>query len=368
MILLLLGIYGYYNFAYASGSRFTAEITYKFIPINQTKNVTISKDDQGNGLKIVELNGEASVSTFVDTTGEKPKGERSKGEVTIFNPTTEIKEIPSGTGLLCISATCNGLTFTMDNTLNVGPGSSEIVKVTAGDIGLEYNLAAGAGKFQVASYDPNTEVIAQNIKAFSGGTKKDIIKVVTQADIEKAEAQGMDQLKTILLSKIKNDPANKEYILSEASFTSEKIETKPDHKVDEEAQILNVSVKAKGKVNAFAKNQVDVVFEELKKEATPAGYYLDPSQTKPATSNILNQTADSVEISVTLSSIARPNIDIDKLKKDLAGKKYSQADEILKAIPNTTGYTKSYYPTTLPEYFWKIPGSTNRITIILVAE
>lgn len=367
IILSALGFYGYYSYAYASGSKFTATIKYKYININQTKNITISKTDENNDIKIVELSVENSTATFVDTTGEKPKGDKASGEITIFNPTTSIKEIPAGTSLACISSVCNGLGYITQGTLNVGPGSSEIVKVEAGDIGSEYNLAAGGGKFQVSSFDPNTELVAQNIKPISGGTKKEIIKTVAAEDIAKAEEQAMNQLKTSLLSKLKNDPANKNYSIAESSFSIEKIESKPDHAEGEESNILNTTLKAKGKVNAFAKDQINIISDKMKKELTPQDYSLDEALTK-VSSSIVNQTADSIEISVTLTSVARPNIDVEKIKKDLAGKHYSQSEDVLKSIPHTTGFSKEYYPQTLPQYFWDIPEGTNRISIKLVSE
>ncbi len=368
LVILFLGSYGYYWYFYSIGSLFTTTIKYKYLNISQTKIVSATPDGVASGIKSVKLPAEDSISAFANTTGERPTGDKSKGSVSIFNPTTEIKVIKAGSILTCTSNACKSLTYTTDADLNLGPGGSDEVAVTAGDIGENYNLAAGAGRFQVAKYNPATEVLASNVKLITGGTQKKTVKTVKAEDIKKAEDQALSQLKDKLIDRIKSDPANlNSFIIAETSIVVEKVSSDPDLKEGVDGDIVNVTVKAKGTVDAFAKDQIDVVLAKLKDEIKPQGYYLDDKFTN-FSSKIAGQSQDKIDVAVTLNTIARPNIDIDAIKKNLGGKSYSDADKILASIPNTLSYTKTYEPQSLPQFFWKIPKSPARVQVKLLAE
>jgi hypothetical protein len=367
-IILFVGAYGYHWYFYSIGSYFTATVKYKYIPISETRTITATADANAESIKTVKLPSEESTSTFVPATGEKPTGERAKGSVSIFNPTTDIKIIKAGTALSCTSNACMSLNYVTDSDLNLGPGSSEDVTVTAADIGENYNLSPGAGRFKVGSFNPATEVLASNVKPIAGGTPKKIVKVVKAEDIKKAEESAMADLKNRLVDKIKNDPANlSSFVIAESSIVIEKISSEPDLKEGQEGDIVNVTVRAKGTVDAFAKDQIDVVVNKMKTEVTPDGYYLDEKFTNNSF-KIVGQSAGKIDVAVTLNSTARPDIDLNEVKKSLGGKSYSESDRILGSIPHTTGYTKNYEPKSLPEFFWKIPNSANRVQIKLIAE
>lgn len=367
-IVIFVGCYGYYWYFYSIGSLFTATIKYKYITISESETVIATTEDVNASVKAVLLPAEESATTYVDATGEKATGERARGSVSIFNPTTEIKVIKAGTILSCTSNICNSLNYTTDQDLNLGPGGSDEVNVTASDIGENYNLAPGAGKFKVGNYDQTKDVFASNIKALAGGTPKKIIKVVRAEDIKKAEENGMKDIGNRLLEKIKTDPANvSDFILAENTLAVEKISAEPDIAEGEEADIVNVTVRVRGTVQAFKKDQLSGIVDEMKRKTVPEGYYLDEKYTNYS-SKVTNADANGMSITVTLNTIARPEINVDQLKKDLAGKSYTKADQILSAIPNTTGYTHSFKPTTLPKFFWKIPKSLNRVQIKLIAE
>lgn len=359
--------YGYYWYFYNLTNTFTATITYKLITINESRTIAASTAGDAS-LKIVKLTSEGSASNSTTTTGEKPTGDKATGNISLFNSTVEIKIIPKGTTLTCISSPCNTLTYITQNDLNLAPGSSDEVSVVAGDIGEGYNLLPGAGRFKVGKFNPEKEITATNVKPISGGTPKKMIKIVAAADIKKAETAALSDIKSELLNKIKTDPANYDkYIVSDSSLVVEKTESTPDVKEGQEAEFVNVDVKAKGTVNAFPKDQIDVVANKIKEEVTPKGYYLDEKFTPSPTSKVVSQTKDKIEVSVTVQSIARPEIDIKKIKEELTGKAYSDADKVLSSIPNITSYKKSFQPTTLPQFFWKIPKEPNRIQIAVVA-
>jgi hypothetical protein len=363
----MLLFYGYYWYTYTLGANYTAELKYNYKEIAQEKLIEVGGTT--TAAKVEKLSAEDSNTISANTTGEKVTGERAKGLVTIFNSTTDIKVLKAGTPLSCISNSCTGLGYTLDNDLNLGPGASDETAATAGDIGENYNLSAGAGRFKVATFDPQTEILASNVKPIAGGTPKKNIKVVSKADIVKAEESALSTLKDTLVTKIKNDPANEQYILasSATAIKVEKVSTNLDVKEGDEAELVNIGVKAKVTIDAIQKGEIDSLVTQIKKEVTPEGFVLDEVKTN-ITTGFTAKTKDTFEVSIKISSIAQPDLNVDKIKKELAGKQYSNAEKVLSSIPNLKGYNQNFEPKTLPQYFWKIPTNTHKINIKLVGE
>jgi hypothetical protein len=364
IIVVGAGAYGYYWFFYISSSYFTATIRYKYIPI--TENRTITAASNSTDFKTIKLEAEDDASGYVSTTQEKTTGERAKGNLSLFNTTPDIRVIPKGTVLTCTTNICNTLTYTTNSDINLGPGGSEKVGVTAGDIGLNYNISTLNQRFKVGNFN-SSDIFASNVEKIEGGTAKKVIKIVDKKDIELAEEAAMKEMKERILNKIKIDPGNSNYIISDASLKVEKISSSSDFKEGEESEIVNVNVRAKGVVDAFSNDEISKVVEQMKTDLTPAGYYLDEKQTN-FSKKVVAQTPDKIDIQVTLNTIARPTIDTDKIIAELKGKKYSQADKVLSQIPNIMSYTKSYSPETLPQFFWNIPSTASRIKIDFIAE
>jgi hypothetical protein len=368
IFILVIGSLGYYWYFYSVGSLFTATIKYKFVPITATKTVVATTQGGEAGIKTVLLPAEESATVFVNATGERATGEKAKGTVSIFNPTTEIKVIKAGTALACTSNACKSLTYVTNADLNLGPGGSDEVAVTAGDIGENYNLGPGAGKFKVGAFDPTKDVFASNIKAISGGTPKKMVKVVKAEDIKTADENAMKELSARLLDKIKIDPANaRDFIIADNTLAVEKISSEADLKEGQDGDAVNVTVKAKANVQAFKKDQIGDIVTAIKNEAKPDGYYLDERNTS-FSSKVVSADTKGITVEVTLNSIARPEINVEELKRSLGGKNFGESDTVLSQVKNVSGYTKTYEPQSLPQFFWKIPDNPSRVQIKLVAE
>jgi hypothetical protein len=286
--------------------------------------------------------------------------------VSVYNLTADIKVVKTGTTLTCTSPACNGLNYISEGDLNLGPGSSGEVKVTAVDIGENYNVGPTT-RFKVGSFNPTTEVLASNVKNIAGGTTKTIVKIVQAQDLKDAEKAALEDLKNTLKTKITVDPANANFEISAPSLKIESTGVISDVKEGDQAEIVNVTVNAKATVDAVQKDKILEVASAIKTEVVPEGYKLD-EKVSSLSAVIASQTPQSIDISVKLIAVARLDVNMDKLKNDLAGKKYSDVDSILSAVPHSTGYTKNYSPQTLPQFFWSVPENKNRIEINLVGE
>jgi len=365
VIVLCLFAYGYHWYYYSYSNSFVAVIEYKYISINESRVVMANASTTSpDALKTVQLITEDTLGSTANASGQKIVGDKASGSVSIINPTTQARVIPASTVLTCFSTACNGLSFTTTTDVSIAPGGFGEARVVANDMGDNYNIAPGQ-RFKVGKFDPN-EVLASNNKAFSGGTPKRILKIVAQADIKNAEDTALTNLKTRLADKIANEPANNQYEIAASSIQVEKISTESDVQVGQEAEIVNVTVKAKGTVQALPKEQITAQVQSIRAEVTPEGYYLDEKSIAKGYT-ITKQTKDSIEITMTFAAIARPTIDTAGIKEKLKGKPYGEAPAILDTIPNIKSYRTDFDPKTLPQFFWKIPDNTNRIFINLNA-
>ena len=72
-----------------------------------------------------------------------------------------------------------------------------------------------------------------------------------------------------------------------------------------------------------------------------------------------NQSGTGAQVTMQTVAIVGPKIDIDSLKKQIAGKKAGDVKSIISTTPGVTGVTVNYSP------FWvsSTPKSTSKITI-----
>lgn len=129
---------------------------------------------------------ETKSSATVPTTGEKTVGERSTGEVTIFNKLDKSLSLPKGT-ILSDSANHK---FELETAVQIASSSSNLAQgvitlgqtkamVKAGDIGPEYNLSPET----VLHFKdlPDSNAVARVNNSFAGGSRRQI-QAVSQND------------------------------------------------------------------------------------------------------------------------------------------------------------------------------------------
>lgn len=362
ILLVFIGAYAFLN----SSAIYTVTLKYKFLNVSDSK-VIDATTDGADGFRTVKLEDTDSITSYAPATGQKILGDKASGVVTILNATGEVKVIAKGTVLTCTSGSCSGLTYITQNDANIGPFSSvNGIPIIAGDIGTNYNLTTTNIKFKVGNYSIN-DVFASNIQAFSGGTAKQILKVVSADDLKNLEAKALEEIKGVLLNKIRNDPANQtKYIISDSSFIAEKVSVDSDP-VDKETENVNLTLRAKGTVDAFDKSQIQPVVDEVKSSLAPEGYYIDDKFVN-SSSEVVATSPGKISIKVQVNATVRPTIDNDKIKADLKDKSLSEASKYLDNIPHIEGHSETYSPNMMPEWLRRVPSDPNKLIIRLNAE
>ncbi|BDQ05073.1 MAG: hypothetical protein KatS3mg084_0591 [Candidatus Dojkabacteria bacterium] len=362
ILLIIIAVYVFID----NSVLYAVTLRYKYQNLLLERQIQIQEDSPLN-LKIMKLTTEDGVTVSNSTTGQKIVGEKASGYISVFNSTAEIKVISKGTEVLCISPSCNGLVYIANSDLNLGPGSSSgDLQIVASDIGENYNVNVNAGRFKVGNFDPNLEIIAANVRPITGGTPKKTVNIVSADDIKALEEKALNYLKGTILLKLTTDPNHvNKYLFSENSLKIEKISVQGDQE-GQEADVVNLTVRAKGTIDAIPKDSINNIVEEMKASMVPDGYYLDEKTFKHNLS--VASTDNDFIITITATGIGRVNLNIDELKSKLANQSLHEAEKIIISIPNIHGVSISYVPDYIPEFFRKVPSNPNKIQIRLIAE
>ncbi len=293
--------------------------------------------DPGSGIlasQFLSVTKEGSAST--KTTGKKEVGTFAKGTVTIFNNSSSSQALSSNTTI----TSSNDLEFTLDKNITVASASGDIfsgttpgkgeVSVTAKKIGQEYNLPSNT-KFTIGG---SSSVAAKNDDAFSGGTKKEVT-VVSEGDIKKLR----EELPKTLEEKAKEELSKKisgDDVLLPVLINEGLIKEKFSKDIDDEAGELSLSgtVSYKG-VSYKREDALDFAKEVLKNEISD-NETVDSDSLKVNVEGI-KQEDDNVSARVSIEGFIIPKIDNNLIVKQISGKSFNRASEILMKHPQVSG-------------------------------
>lgn len=342
---------------YASPKKFDQEVNVSFS--------TTGESDLAMGvIPAVVVKSSVSGEKTKTTTGKKIIGDKAKGSIQIQNGTAFPINLTAGTFLV----SSGNLKFALDNGASVSaalsptsPGTASI-NVTAETIGDAYNLAKDE-VFRVGNY-PKAEVDATSVSNFSGGSSQEIAAVdkSDQSDLSSLLTDELSaQAKTELASGVTADQIFVDD-LAGVTVSSEKF----DHKVGEEASNLKLSetvdvngvMADKAKLLEYAKS--------ILKEKIPAGFVLRDSQIN-FKFDFVDETEGKTNYKVTISANFLPEIGIDTLIKQIAGKTPDVAEKYLSAIPGFTRAKVTLKPS-LPSFLGTLPRVRKNISVEIVPE
>ena len=299
-----------------------------------------------------------------ETTGTKLIGEKSKGEVTIYNNTSQTRTFDQGTEIYGPS----DLVFTLDEDVSVAaestqsgelygiPGKS-IVLVTAEEFGSEGNLASGS-EFSIANY-ARSDFIASNDSSFSGGTSREI-QAISEDDQDGLLAELKEELKQKGLSQLHNELGVQDKLVEE-SVELKISEEDYSGKVGQESNQISLDLELK--IIALTFNEED--FEELIKEeimsSVPSDFDYNSSQTQ--TSFELEDVEDDVyTFEAQFKADLTPKFDLEAIKNNLVGKKPAIGKTYLNNLPNVESFEVKITPR-LPDRLATFPRVEKKINI-----
>ncbi|KKR11663.1 MAG: hypothetical protein UT39_C0004G0022 [Candidatus Woesebacteria bacterium GW2011_GWA1_39_21] len=348
-----------------------AEVSIYVSPKNIQEDVEIRVDSSASSSDFDDLllaggvvDESLSEDKSVSTTGTKVVGDKASGEVTIYRSGSSLKldkdTLIKGPG---------SLNFSLDEEINVASGSVLTrgvtkAKVTAKEIGAQYNLAAGS-TFTVANYS-NADMEATNESAFSGGTSREV-NAVSEADQKKLFDDLQSEIQSNLKEKLSGKIPDSQVLIAD-SITYSLTNKEFDKKVGDEGTTLSLSLELKADGVTVNKNDIEKLGLKYLSQRVPTGYSLKNNQIE---SDFTYQTKeDSVyNLKLIVSANLLPQVDIDKIRKNITGKFPNTAEEYLKN--NVPGYERvviKFLNINLPGRLGTLPRVPGNIEISVSAD
>lgn len=311
---------------------------------------------------LLEINGEKSLSV----TGKKKIGEAASGEITLYNKTLESKAFSKDTILIG-----NDLKFTLDNEVNIASASDTgegltfgkaIVKITAVGIGPEGNLANGAN-FSIKDL-PQSSYYAKAKQNLSGGSSREVssVSTVDQNHLLIALSEELtSKAKKELTQKL--SPGEK---LLDSSIEKKVISKKFNKEIGEQAKEVNLSLSLQ--TSALVFNEKDLI--ELAKDrfsSPQSGFTLDREKTQVKIDSAQTDKSGDILAKVTISAYFYPETNKEKIKREIAGKSFSQAAEHVSTIKYIGGI-KITRENSLPFLTEKLPFNQENISITISSQ
>lgn len=309
-----------------------------------------------------------TVQTFEDekkTTGTREEGEKATGDVIINNYTKEPRTFARGTELRK-----GGLVFLTDSEVKVASASGgtvdkpsidpgkATVKVTASEIGPDYNIGKGS-ELTVASLSDTFKAFADT--AFTGGSKKEV-KTVSKADrdilaknvSDKADEGSAEVLGASVTSEDIVLPELTEVDVSETEYSGEIGEEASTLKVTAESEISFVTIQK----SALTKQLVELLQKDLSdnKEVNAESIEFEITD--------VSDDDDVIEITVDVNGKAVQKVEDSALQK---ASKFTSHSSLSRKLTETFDVSRVEYTKAPALSFWT-PLFAKNITITTVSE
>lgn len=305
-------------------------------------------------------------------TGTKNNGEKATGSVTLAlaNCNQDSVSIPSGTGI-----SANGNTYITQETVNLSsvkiggkcnPSTfsnvySQETKAIASRGGAGFNVPSGTA-MTVASGSgySSADVKATASSDFSGGTDS-IVKVVSQSDIDAAK-----QKVAASDSTVKSDLRKQLELDGQMAILATYQVGAPAATNSAEAGAVadNVTVTETINYSMFGVKQIDlktITDVNIKKQIDTKKQSILSEGLDEAIYKVTNSGDTAAVVNLQTVATAGPDLRVDQLKVQVAGKKGGDIKQLLQSNPGVTDVQTKLSP------FWvsSVPKKAARITITI---
>lgn len=307
------------------------EITKTFVATLSPNTVDI--DVNKKVVPISRQNFEIPSTVSLPTTGKKIIGEKSKGEIVIYNKQDKIQNLSQGTLLI----DNQGNKYELASSAQIPASSSDLalgvinlgqIKVTAiaSDIGQEFNL----NKDALLSFKdfPSTALVAKAADSFSGGSKSEVA-AISAADKTKANQQLNTITENLIQEKINSESQNNQFLIK-GTIQTKKGRIDYNREVGEQADEITASAVNTVYIFYFTPDQKSLLLTSfLTEEEGFNRTNFNPDNFEVAVTPSVN-SLDKITGQLTISGKIIPSIDSLKVAKIVSGKSENSAMTLVK--------------------------------------
>lgn len=294
-------------------------------------------------------------------TGTKDAGTKATGTITLSNHCYNPGSLATGTRFTSSS----GLVFVSTESVTVpdggiSAGSCNVktvsIPVAAAQNGDQYNIAPTSYSSPGLPSSGATYVKLTGSQ-MNGGTTKNI-KVVSQADVDKAKSDAIDKEKDAVTKELQDKASDKQVIMPDsfAATTSEETITPA---VGEEGDSVTVKFKVTYSILTAKKDDLDTYIAAVVKKQIGSEKQIYESGVD--TGKI---TAVNGAYNFTGTASAGQKIDTDALKDQIKGKRTGAATDTASQVPGVSRAEISLSPS----WSVKLPSITDHIKVVIKVE
>lgn len=320
-------------------------------------------DPEGKVVRGIVKETQKQDSEKVPATGQKDKGNKASGTVTLKNCKKADGKvtIPAGTGVssgeftfvTSQAATLDASVFSGGGTTCLSTATKE-VSVIAQQPGDKYNLSPR--DYTVAGHSGVTGTGS----SMTGGTSQ-LITVVSQSDVDKAKER-LNSKQNTVQDEIVQELKKEGYVAITDTFQASPSNYIPSPAVDAEASEVTVNVTTTYKMNGAKEDDLKELVKKEVSDQKGEGTNilsdgLDTATFRPSsTTGRLSESQTAFTVNTTV--VTGPVINEEEVKNQITGKKKGQAEDLLKQKPGVIEPSVELSP------FWvsKIPKAS-KITI-----
>ena len=335
------------------------------VNISETVTLTASSPDVEKGVfAITTRTIEKSSEVSFDATGTKEEGQAANGTLTL-SQSSESDPVTIKSGTAFSAGSCNFVTTSTATipgaTLRNGsvrPGSTT-VNIRATQIGEQCNIAA-------QNYTSSVDGISAKGGQMSGGTKT-VKKVVTESDVAAAKAKLESVDTETVKAELKAKFDSKYHVILD-SFTANTGEVESSPAVNSEASNGKATLKAVSvySLGAVEKSDIEKYIASVVKSKSENSSSQKIYNTGINNIALSNLSGDSQKATAKLTTTAKvgPQIDEEKLKVKIYGKKFSEVRSTVEAINGVKDVDIKFSP------FWvnTVPSDNSKISIEFTVE
>ena len=272
-------------------------------------------------------------------TGVEKVGEPAKGEVTVFNWTTDQISFPKST----VIVSSGDIKFTIDNEVEIAsrsasnPGQAN-TNVTAAENGESGNVGAGTD-FSFQEFD---ELLysARSNNSFSGGQEKEVT-VASQEDLTKLEKSLFEELSEKARDKLKSELSSEKLV--DEAVLAETLRKNFDKKAGDEASLVNLDMEVEASAVVFDEQNLRNVLAKSLEGKVPQGFKARGEDIEIREISA-KRRKDSLFLSGSFAAKLIPDFSEDQLKDQIKGKSIKEARAKVLEIPNVSGVEIKFSP------------------------
>jgi hypothetical protein len=371
-LIVILAVMWVFGFVIMPNATVTVNTDVSTTSINTTVTAQVGESElvlEDNIIPAARVQAEKIDSVTVAATGEKNKGQKATGEITLTNciKDDEKKVIPAGTAF-----SKNNLRFVTSEQIILGPA----VYVGSNCISADFPGLGAQGTVGAIADSPGTEFNVSEgsfVSSISGiqaygsdmtGGSSEVVKVISQEDVDKATQELAGASKNEALSELQKQLRDE----GDRPVDVTLIESTPaivaSPAVGAEADETKVTMTVNYSLLGVKDDDINQILDKEVKENlgdTPVNIRNNGLEGVKFT---LSESSDEANTVLTLETVATigPEINEVEIKDSIVGKKRGDIEKQIESIDGVRSVSVEYSP------FWitTTPKSAKKINIIFV--